>query len=137
MPFRRSALCIGAILLIAGCSGLPRPYRMDVRQGNLVTQDLVDQLKPGMTREQVRFLLGTPMVADIFHASRWDYVYQYRRGWSEVEQRRLTVFFRDDRLDFVAGDVIAKSEMKEAESAPQSAEAQGKAGAADSAQTGQ
>src|SRR5687767_14106840 len=65
---------------VPGCSYVPRipgitPYRMEIQQGNFVSQEMVSQLKPGMTREQVRFILGTPMVTDVFHPERWDYVY--------------------------------------------------------------
>ena len=59
------------------------PYRIEIQQGNYVSQDMVAQLKPGMTKEQVRFVLGTPLVTDIFHADRWDYVY-----WRETPRRR-------------------------------------------------
>jgi outer membrane protein assembly factor BamE len=99
---------------LAACSGAPvitsvlTPYRIDVRQGNFVTQDMVAQLKPGLSREQVRFILGSPLVADMFHADRWDYVYRYQRGWQEAEQRILTVFFQDNKLTRVAGDVVAE-----------------------------
>jgi outer membrane protein assembly factor BamE len=85
------------------------PYRIDVQQGNVVTQDMVSQLKPGMSREQVKFVLGTPLVADMFHANRWDYIYRLARGRGGVEERKLTVYFEDDVLDHVAGDVVPKS----------------------------
>ena len=88
------------------------PYRIDVRQGNFVTQEMVAQLKPGLTRDQVRFILGSPLVADMFHADRWDYVYRYRRGREEVQQRTMTVFFVDNKLTRVAGDVVAEDGSK-------------------------
>ncbi len=86
------------------------PYRIDVRQGNYVTQEMVARLRPGMTREQVRFALGSPLVADVFHAERWDYVYRFQPGRGAVQTRRLTVFFEDDKLVRVGGDVIAADE---------------------------
>lgn len=98
---------------LAACSGSPAitnvlsPYRVDVRQGNMVTQEMVAQLKPGLSREQVRFILGTPLVADLFHADRWDYVYRFQPGRGEVQQRMLTVFFQDNKLVRVTGDVVA------------------------------
>lgn len=107
-------------LLLCACSGLPNltsaitPYRMDVRQGNMVTQEMVAQLKPGMTKDQVRFALGTPLVSDVFHADRWDYVYRFKPGRGEAQQRRLTVFFEDGRLARVAGDVVAAEEGESA-----------------------
>jgi outer membrane protein assembly factor BamE len=100
-------------LLLAGCSSTPditsrlSPYRIDVRQGNYVTQDMVAKLKPGMSRDQVRFALGTPLVADMFHADRWDYVYRFQPGRGETQLRRLVVFFEDGKLARVGGDVVA------------------------------
>ena len=99
---------------LAACSGAPvitsvlTPYRIDVRQGNYVTQDMVAQLKPGLSREQVRFILGSPLVADMFHVDRWDYVYRFQPGHGEAQQRGLTVFFQDNKLTRVAGDVVAE-----------------------------
>ena len=96
--------------LLAGCSidsvvGVVDPYRIDVRQGNYVDQDMVSQLKRGMSREQVRFVLGSPLVVDMFRKDRWDYVYRFKPGSGQPEQRLISVFFVDDRLDHVEGDV--------------------------------
>lgn len=93
-------------LQLAGCGWLA-PYRIDIQQGNFVSQEMVAQLKRGMTKEQVRFVLGTPLVTDIFHASRWDYVYLLDRPGEPRVQRRLAVFFEDDKLARVEGDVVA------------------------------
>lgn len=104
---------LAASLLLSACSSLPdliskiNPFKIDVRQGNYVSQDMVAQLKPGQTKDQVRFILGTPLVVDIFHADRWDYVYRFQPGRGEVEQRRLIVYFKDNRLVRVGGDVVA------------------------------
>lgn len=110
----RAVLIASLALVAAACSSVPRipgitPYKMDIQQGNFVSQELVAQLKPGMTREQVRFLLGTPLVADIFHANRWDYVYWREAPDGKREQRRVALFFADDRLERIAGDVVASS----------------------------
>lgn len=99
-----------ACLWLAACSNVPRivtEYRIDVQQGNVLTQDMVAQLKPGQTREQVRFILGTPMLADVFHTQRWDYVYRFQNGRTNaVEGRQFSVFFdKEGRLERVAGDV--------------------------------
>lgn len=83
------------------------PYRIDVRQGNYVDQSMVSQLKKGMSQEQVRFVLGTPLLTDVFHADRWDYVYRFKRGNGALEERRMAVFFVDGKLDHVEGDVVA------------------------------
>lgn len=113
MPARALLPCL---LLLSACSSTAdvssyfSPYRIDVRQGNFVTQDMVAKLKPGMTREQVRFALGTPLVADIFHADRWDYVYRFQPGHGEPQVRRLVVFFVDGKLARVGGDVTAETE---------------------------
>jgi outer membrane protein assembly factor BamE len=111
----RAAILIAAAsasLLLSGCesarSWVPpflQPYRPDVQQGNVVTKEMVDQLRQGMTREQVRFLLGSPMLASTFHPDRWDYVYYLKRGkGSEVQMRRLTVTFKDSRVDAFRAD---------------------------------
>ncbi len=83
-----------------------RPYRPDVQQGNIVTKDMVDQLRPGMTRDQVRFLLGTPMLTDIFHQNRWDYPYYLRRKSGETQIRKLSVQFADGKLTRFDSDAM-------------------------------
>jgi outer membrane protein assembly factor BamE len=102
-------LAIAISLLLAACSSTPTAqlYRIDVRQGNVITQEMVAQLKPGLTRDQVRFILGSPLVADMFHTDRWDYVYYFQPGKGEAQQRRLTVIFEDNKLARLAGDVVA------------------------------
>lgn len=83
------------------------PYRIDVRQGNYVDQAMISQLRKGMSQDQVRFVLGTPLLVDIFHSDRWDYVYRFKKGDGPLEDRRISVFFVDGKLDHVAGDVVA------------------------------
>ena len=83
------------------------PYRIDIQQGNYISSDMVAQLMPGMSKEQVRLALGTPLLTDIFHADRWDYVYWYERTGAKPEQRKLTVFFEDGKLTRLDGDVVA------------------------------
>jgi outer membrane protein assembly factor BamE len=93
---------------LAGCNPMRilSVHTMEVQQGNYLTQEMVSKLQPGMTRDQVRFVLGTPLLVDIFHDNRWDYVYRRRRADSrEVEERRLSVFFDNDRLVRLEGDV--------------------------------
>lgn len=96
-------------LLVAGCKDVPllptiTPYKMDIQQGNVVTQEMVQKLQPGMSRAQVRFLLGTPLIVDPFRVDRWDYVYLYKKGGQPAEQRRLIVIFKDEKLLRVDGD---------------------------------
>ncbi|MCX8087206.1 MAG: outer membrane protein assembly factor BamE [Rhodocyclaceae bacterium] len=120
-------LLLPGLFLLAACSStadvssMLSPYRIDVRQGNFVTQEMVSRLRPGMSREQVRFALGSPLIADIFHADRWDYVYRFQPGHGEVQTRRLTVFFENDRLVRVGGDVIAATDEAPATASPQTA----------------
>ncbi len=83
-----------------------KPYRMEIQQGNFVSQEMVSQLKVGMSKDQVRFVLGTPLITDSFHADRWDYVYRRQRiNSSELEQRKIAVFFEDGKLKRIEGDV--------------------------------
>ncbi len=78
----------------------------------MVTQEMVDQLRAGMTRDQVRFLLGTPLLTSVFHRDRWDYVYFLKRGKGDEQQnRRLTVNFKDDRLDTFTSDDMPTEKM--------------------------
>ena len=81
------------------------PYRIEIQQGNYVSQEMISQLKPGMTKEQVRFILGTPMVTDIFHSDRWDYVYWREAPNGARESRKITVMFEQGQLARVDGGV--------------------------------
>src|SRR5256714_9522502 len=111
MTLRLLAVLALVAALAAGCNFVPRipgitPYRMEIQQGNFVSQEMVAQLKPGMTKEQVRFILGTPMVTDIFHSDRWDYVYWRETSDGAREQRKLTVLFEKGELARLDGDVV-------------------------------
>lgn len=111
-----SRLLIPSLIFLTACSGSPEvtsylsPYRIDIRQGNYITQEMVARLKPGMSKDQVRFALGTPLVTDVFHADRWDYVYRFQPGRGELQSRRLVVYFEDGRLVRVGGDVVAATQ---------------------------
>lgn len=101
----------GILWLLAGCQQVPmlpglKPYRMNIQQGNVLTQDMVAKLKPGMTRQQVRFVMGTPPIADTFHQDRWDYVYYLNKSGRVVEHRRIVLLFEGDTLKRIEGDVI-------------------------------
>ncbi len=109
---------------ISGCSSVPRivnEYKIDVQQGNVLTQDMVSQLKPGLSKDQVRFILGTPVLMDMFHANRWDYVYRLQKGSTGVaETRKFSVFFdADGKLSSVSGDVVAAQASDVAAAAPE------------------
>jgi len=88
-----------AFLLLTGCSYLPPlPYKIDVQQGNVITEEMVEKLKPGITKSQVLFVLGSPLIIDAFRDNRWDYVYLFREKGELIEQKRLTIFFDGDVL---------------------------------------
>ena len=102
-------LFIACSTLIVGCgSSVPviRPFKMDIQQGNVVTSKMLLQLRPGMTKSQVKFIMGTPLVIDSFHTNRWDYFYQLRQAGKIVEQRRVILDFEKDVLARVRGDVV-------------------------------
>lgn len=94
--------------MLGGCSNLEFPwvYRIPIDQGNIITQDMVDQLKPGMTRDQVQFVMGTPLIEDPFHNDRWDYVYTLRDPKGKFTRHNLTVFFKDDKLAALSGSMV-------------------------------
>ena len=99
------------VLLIASLSacgviGFPGVYRINVEQGNIVTQEMVDQLKPGMSKRQVRFIMGTPLVEDTFNQDRWDYAYTIRNGGELLASSHVTVFFDGDALVNITGDKL-------------------------------
>jgi outer membrane protein assembly factor BamE len=99
--------------LLASACGLITPYRIEIQQGNYVTQEMTAQLKPGLTRDQVRFVMGTPLLTDIFHEERWDYVFVRQRANSkEVERRRVVVFFENGKVKRVEGDIVAAAPGK-------------------------
>ena len=94
-------------LLLSGCLTV---YKTEIQQGNVVTQEMIDKLKPGMTRSQVRFVMGTPLIVDPFHQDRWDYYYYLRRANETTgETQRVTVVFKNDLLIAVQGDTRIKS----------------------------
>lgn len=111
----RGAALLLLLAVVAGCSSAPSvgglanmvtPYRIDIVQGNVVTREQAAALRPGMPREQVRDILGTPLLASVFHGNRWDYVFTFRRQGEEVQRRKLAVFFRDNLLERVEADEL-------------------------------
>jgi outer membrane protein assembly factor BamE len=98
-----------ALVLLSGCSGslsFLSAYRINVEQGNIVTPEMIEQLKPGMTRRQVRFVMGTPLIEDTFNTDRWDYRYFLRNGTKTLEESTLSVFFDGDNLVNVTGTEV-------------------------------
>lgn len=101
-----TSLTFVGLLALAGCS-FPGVYKIDIQQGNVVTQDMIDQLRPGMTRRQVRFIMGNPLIQDTFHTNRWDYLYSLQPGGGERQQERMSVFFNEnDQLASLSGDFM-------------------------------
>jgi len=100
--------CLGAGLALTGCAsqwqdasslfGLVTPYRIEIVQGNVVTKEQLERVRIGMNRRQVRDVLGSPLVADIFHDDRWDYLFSIRRQGAEPQRRSVIVFFEGDKL---------------------------------------
>lgn len=104
-------IAVSVLLAVAGCSNVPmlptlKPYRIDVQQGNYISQDMLVKLKPGMSRSQVRFALGTPLVIDPFRNDRWDYFYMLHKAGALSERRVVTVIFKGDELLRIEGDVV-------------------------------
>ncbi len=102
IPLKHLVIALSATALsLAACV-----YRIDIQQGNVLEQDVIEQVEVGMTRSQVQFLLGTPMVADSFHRERWDYAYYFRQGRSrDIEQLWMVVYFEGDRVVRLDHDV--------------------------------
>ena len=93
------------LLALAGCS-FPGVYKIDIQQGNVVTQDMIDQLRPGMTRRQVRFIMGNPLLTDTFHADRWDYLYTLEEEDKITKRYLIKVYFdNNQRFDHYEGQL--------------------------------
>ena len=118
-PLRQTRLVLAAaaaVVLLAGCGSMDgagrriatalTPYQVEVVQGNFISREQVEALQKGMSREQVRQILGTPLVTSLFHGDRWDYVFTLKRQGLDPQQRRLTVFFSGDAMDRVEGDTM-------------------------------
>lgn len=120
----RKIFCFPIILCLAACAAsgcardkkpdgdqssmledLPFVYRMTVQQGNILTEEMVDSLKLGMTKRQVAFVLGTPLLTDFFHTDRWDYAYTIQRGHQPMEKNMLTLHFQNDALVRMEGNM--------------------------------
>jgi outer membrane protein assembly factor BamE len=119
MSQRQSRLVLAAaaaLALLAGCGSVDSvthgitnsftPYKVEVVQGNFVSKEQVEALQPGMSRDQVRGVLGTPLVTSLFHADRWDYVFTLKRQGVPAQQRRLTVYFSGDAMQRAEGDTM-------------------------------
>ena len=116
---------ISASLLISGCgtvdrvkgwgkavgdsvpnvlSGVPLMHRQDIQQGNIITQEMVNKLHPGMARRQVSYIMGTPILVDVFHQDRWDYYFSLKKGDEASDQKQISLYFENDKLTRIEGD---------------------------------
>jgi len=98
--------------MLNAANKLPGVYKVEVKQGNKISQEMVDQLRPGMDKRQVRFLLGTPLLMDSFHKNRWEYLYTLKKQGKLTKQEKLTVIFKDDKLAGVTGHFKPSNEFK-------------------------
>lgn len=94
-----------SLLPLSGC--FPSVYKIDIQQGNIITQDMVNQLRPGMTRAQANYVMGTPLILDPFHANRWDYIYSIQPGGGKMHQENISLFFsQNNQLTGLSGDFL-------------------------------
>jgi outer membrane protein assembly factor BamE len=109
-----ASLCLGACSSVGdsarGALTAVTPYKVEVVQGNFVSKEQVEALKPGMSRQQAREILGTSLLTDVFHSNRWDYVFTIRRQGVEPQRRHLTLFFNGDVLERFEGDPMPSEE---------------------------
>lgn len=99
-------ITIGIALSACGTIQFPGVYKIDVEQGNIIEQEMIDQLSPGMSKNQVEYILGTPLIKDTFNGDRWDYLYSMQKGDEPRKQHRLTIFFEGDSLKYFTGDFL-------------------------------
>jgi len=109
---------IASSALLSGCSNLSMPevsmpdalpdlvHKVEIQQGNIVNQQMVNRLEPGMSKRQVSFIMGSPMISDTFHAARWDYLYRlHKSGHAPTETRRVSLHFENEQLVRIEGDI--------------------------------
>jgi outer membrane protein assembly factor BamE len=109
----KNLVLLCSILLLVACSrsfdggyNMPLLYKIDIQQGNVIEQDMLNKLKPGMDKNQVKFIMGTPVIVDPFHNDRWEYIFSMQKGGGVREQRHITLHFDDDeKLTHVSGDI--------------------------------
>lgn len=99
-----------------GGYNVPLLYKIDIQQGNVIEQGMLDRLKPGMDKKQVKFIMGTPVIVDPFHNNRWEYIFSFQEGGGVREQRHITLHFDEDeeKLTHVTGDITAADGSRDA-----------------------
>ena len=111
-------LLLTLAFFLVGCTHeggfkLPGVYRIDIQQGPIIDSAMLSRLKPGMDKNQVQFIMGTPALIDPFHTERWEYIYTFSKGGRQRKQRHITLHFEDDKLAYIDGDVAAGAERPE------------------------
>ena len=108
----RFILIFISLCLLCACSrsydggfNVPLLHKIDIQQGNVIDQEMLNQLKPGMDKKQVKFIMGTPVLIDPFHNERWEYIYSFQEGGTVREQRHITLHFENDKLAYISGDI--------------------------------
>ena len=118
LPMSAMRIFITTLVLtgvLAGCSlkmpklGIPRVHKITVQQGNVITQEMINQLKPGMTHSQVAYIMGEPIFRNAFNDARWDYIYTVETPGIYSDERRLSLYFEDDMLAYFTGDYAPKA----------------------------
>ncbi len=101
-----------SLILMTACTrsfdggyNMPLLYKIDIQQGNVIEQDMLNKLRPGMNKNQVKFIMGTPVIVDPFHNERWEYIFSFQEGGGVREQRHITLHFEDEKLSHVSGDI--------------------------------
>ncbi len=139
MTLRAAMMLIAAAVLVAGCSmsmpkmpqlkmpkfKMPRVHKVTVQQGNVITQEMIDSLKPGMTRAQVAFVMGEPIVRNTFDRDRWDYIYTLEVPGIFEQEKRISLHFEEDKLAYFTGDYVPSASGKLPEDAEDGATAEG------------
>lgn len=110
MQFRILTIVL-SFLFISACS-IPKVYKLTVQQGNIVTQDMIDELKVGMTKRQVAYVMGTPLIQSPYQQNRWDYIYTLERRDEVVKKYHVSLFFEDDTYKYFEGEVPADKETE-------------------------
>lgn len=118
LDMRSAFYCIAIVgsLLLSSCSyilnNLPGVYTIDIHQGNIIDQSMIDQLRPNMTERQVLYILGSPMLVDTFHQKRWDYLYSSQPSGEDREQKRVSILFNEDnQVVGIQGDFRPSTEV--------------------------
>jgi outer membrane protein assembly factor BamE len=115
--FRLNFIAIICSILISGCSGFgfPGVYKLRIQQGNVITQQMIDRLKPGMSKNQVRFVLGNPVLEDPLSKERWDYVYTIQISGEKLNKQILSIYFEKDKLSHFFGNYVPSENIQQNE----------------------